>query len=83
MADSVIVVELGPNPQLMISDHLERMSRLVLDFQIQNTVKDDIWRIIQSPHPTTTKMAKLIALGLDSDLLGPIAELLLADSRCE
>lgn len=79
--ENVIIVELGPDPKLTISDHSERIHDLILDFQISNLLKNDIWNIIEAKHPPTIKMAKLISLGLDSNWLGPIAELLLADSR--
>ena len=78
--DSVISVELGPDPQLAVLDHSQRIHDLILDFQISNNLKDDIWEIIQASRPTTLKIAQLIGLRLESDWFGPLAELLLADS---
>lgn len=72
---------LGPNPQLTVLDHSQTISDLLLDFQISPWDKDKIWRIIESSQATTVKLGRLLGLGLDEVLIGPIVELLLADSR--
>lgn len=77
-----IVVDLGPNPQLAVNNHSLTISNLLLDFQISPLDKDKIWSIIESHQATTIKMARLLGLGLDEVLIGPVSELLLADSRC-
>ena len=81
--ESEIVIELGSSLQLAVTNHSERIRDLILDYQINNLLKDDIWACIDTKQPTSVKMARLIGLGLDPDWLGPIAELLLADSRLE
>jgi hypothetical protein len=80
-SESVITIELGHNPQLSIVDHSQNISDLLLDFQIEFAVKDKIWEIIKSEQPKTTKIARLLSLDLEDEILGPLAELLLADSR--
>ncbi|KAK3048725.1 hypothetical protein LTR09_010034 [Extremus antarcticus] len=79
--ESAIVIELGPDPHFAITDHTQHIRDLILDFQISNILKNDIWEIIQAKQPVSTKMARLISLGLDKDWFGPIAELLQADGR--
>ena len=79
--DALITVELGPNPQLAVLDHSQRLRDMLLDFQISNNLKNNIWEVIQADRPATLKMAQLISLGLESNWVGPLAELLLADSR--
>jgi glycosyl hydrolase family 31 len=79
--ESLIAVELGSDPRLAIMDYSQTISDLLLDFQISPLVKDKIWEVISSSQQPTLKMAKLLSLGLDEPLLGPLAELLLADSR--
>jgi hypothetical protein len=79
--ESLITIELGPDPQLAILDYSETLSDLLLDFQIAPTIKDDVWGIIESDRPTTVKIARLLSLELDARLLGPLTELLLSDSR--
>jgi hypothetical protein len=74
-------IEIGPNIQLAVIDHSQIISDLLLDFQISPWDKDKIWRIIESSQATTVKMASLLGLGFDEILIGPIVELLLADSR--
>jgi hypothetical protein len=81
--DNEIVVELVSDPQLAIIDYSERIFDLIRDFQISNLLKDSIWGIVKASQPTTVKMARLISLGLERSWIGPITELLLADSRRE
>ena len=80
---SVITIEIGSNPQLARIDFTELIRSFILDFQLSNLLKNDIWAVIESKQPTIVKMARLISLGLDKNIFGPIAELLLADSRRE
>jgi hypothetical protein len=76
-----VTIELGPNPQLDIINHTDAIHALVLDFQMEFPAKDRIWEVIQGKQPSSTKVARLLALGLNELLVGPILELLLADSR--
>lgn len=80
-SQSVIVVELGPDSHLAVTNHSPHIRDLILDFQISYTLKTNIWAIIQAAQPVSIRMARLLSLGLEQDLLGPIAELLQVDSR--
>jgi len=80
---SFITIELGSNPQLVVMDYSQTIGDLLLDFQIAYSVKDKIWEIILTSCPTTIKISRLLSLGLDAQLLGPLSELLLCDSRLE
>ena len=92
---SEIEVHLGKDPQLGIFDVKARLFRLMLDFQIPFYIKDQIWNIVdagfvpfgaakgglQHHTPFTVNVGQLLALGLDEAVIGPVCELLLADSR--
>ena len=76
-----VVIDIGRNPRLAVRDHTETISRLLIDFQTTFNQKDRIWEIVQAEQPTTVKVGGLLSLDLDEVFLGPILELLLADSR--
>lgn len=76
-----VVIELGPDPQLSVLDHAETISRLLLDFQTSFDTKDRIWEIVKAEQPTIVKVGRLLSLDLDEVIVGPILELLMADSR--
>ncbi|KAM5350550.1 hypothetical protein ACJ41O_007055 [Fusarium nematophilum] len=76
-----MVVDLGENPQLSVLDASQRIRGFIQDFQMEMPFKDRVWGIIQSSQSTAVKIGRLMSLGLDEELLGPILELLLADSR--
>ncbi|KAF7562850.1 hypothetical protein G7046_g1266 [Stylonectria norvegica] len=78
---SSLTVELGPDPQLSILDYKESISKLILDFQIQFGLKDKIWGVVNSSQPNHVKISRLLSLGLDQAILGPIVEHIVADSR--
>ncbi|KAH7126397.1 putative alpha-xylosidase [Dactylonectria estremocensis] len=78
---AVVVISLGPNPQLSITDPTARIKALLLDYQVNFSIKDQIWAICQSSRPTTVKVGMLTGLGLDKEVLGPVLELMVADSR--
>ncbi|KAK8061613.1 hypothetical protein PG994_007979 [Apiospora phragmitis] len=80
-ATSEITVDVGPNPQLSVIDPRPSLSQLINDFQTDFYTKDRLWEIIESKQPTTVKASRLLSLGLDEAFYGPVAELLLADSR--
>lgn len=76
-----ITVEVGPNPQLSVVDPRPALSRLINDFQTDFHAKDRLWEIVESKQTTSVKASRLLSLGLDEACYGPVAELLLADSR--
>ncbi|KIW01961.1 uncharacterized protein PV09_06798 [Verruconis gallopava] len=80
-SETEIEINLGQTPHLNVWDHTKAISDLILDYQIEFSTKDRIWEIIEAKQPKQTKIARLISLGLDYTLIGPIMELLLADSR--
>ncbi|KAK8016736.1 hypothetical protein PG993_014925 [Apiospora rasikravindrae] len=81
-ATSAITVDIGPNPQLSVIDPSASLEHLINDFQTGFYTKDRIWEIIQSKQPIGVKASRLLSLGLEEAFYGPVAELLLADSRC-
>ncbi|KAF7546320.1 hypothetical protein G7Z17_g8524 [Cylindrodendrum hubeiense] len=79
--DTVIEILLGSDPQLSIIEPTKRIEELLLDYQLEFSVKDKIWGICKSSRPTTTKIGMLAGLGFDEALIGPILELIVSDSR--
>ncbi|OJJ50766.1 hypothetical protein ASPZODRAFT_126696 [Penicilliopsis zonata CBS 506.65] len=79
----VISIELGPDPQLAIIDATPRIEHLLMTYQIEYTAKDRIWEIVQSAkaNPINVTVSRLMGLGHEEAIVGPILELLLADSR--
>ena len=41
-----LTISLGSNPQLSIIDHKERIEKMVLDYQTEFVIKDQIWSIV-------------------------------------
>jgi len=80
-SESSITIELGANPQLAVMDYTNKMSDLLVSFQIENKLKDRMWGVIDSTKPTTIRVGGLLSLGLDEALFGPFLELMLSDSR--
>lgn len=78
---AVAVIDLGQNPELSVLDMSERVQNLILDSQVEMELKDKIWDIAGSTRPAVVKVGQLMSLGEDEDVLGPIIEVLVADSR--
>jgi hypothetical protein len=77
-----ITIELGAKPELAVLDHTQRISDLLLDYQVAFDVKDRIWGVVKDGRSgTASKLASLLSFGLGDELIGPIVELLVADSR--
>ncbi|KAJ5645791.1 hypothetical protein N7490_002163 [Penicillium lividum] len=76
-----IVIKLESHPHLMMN----RPELQIIDFlrgaQIELDLKDEIRKVIERPISKLLQIGDLHALGLDSALLNPILECLLADSR--
>jgi alpha-glucosidase (family GH31 glycosyl hydrolase) len=81
--EAPIIIELSRDPQLAVVDNTQMISDLILGFQMSFKVKDRIWEALHNTQPTAVKMGRLLSLGLGETLLGPLAELILADSRSE
>ncbi|KAK7427587.1 hypothetical protein QQZ08_005862 [Neonectria magnoliae] len=79
--DGTIVLNIGPNPQLGVLDVYKRVRSLLMDFQMDMSLKNRIWQAITTSDELTIKIGQLTSLGLDQELIGPVVELLTADSR--
>ncbi|KAE8354933.1 glycosyl hydrolases family 31-domain-containing protein [Aspergillus coremiiformis] len=78
-----ITIKLGPNPQLSVIDHSRRLERLIMGYQIEFWMKNKLWEVVEQfgERPLNVTIGNLMTLGYDKAIVGPIAELLLADSR--
>lgn len=77
-----VSVTLGPGPQLGLVDNVQRIEGLLADYQIDFDAKDKILAVSESGHSSSTvQVNELLSLGVDGVYLGPILELLTADSR--
>ena len=87
-----ITIEFGPEPELSVVEHRERIKDLLLDYQTPFKVKDQIWAVVGGggkggqdgaggERPISAKVGELASLGLEEELVGPVMELVLADSR--
>jgi len=81
--ESSIALELGPNPLLSVLNHTSAISAMLEDFQLEIFTKNDIWEVVRASQPVTVKVGRLLSLGLEDVLVGPLVELLLSDSRAE
>lgn len=75
------VLNIGADPQLTVLDPLKRIERLVLDAQMDMNLKDRVWSVVKSDKPTGVRVGQLMSLKLDEELINPLIELLVADSR--
>lgn len=81
-----IKISLGTeNPQLAVLSHRARLEKMLLDYQTDFTVKDRIWEILDDHHAgdaaVNVVIGRLLSLGVDEDLIGPVVELVLSDGR--
>lgn len=74
-------IELGASPSLTILDHSTKLIEMLYDFQIEFETKDRIWEIVQTTQSPAVKVGRILSLGLEETIYGPVLELLLADSR--
>ncbi|KAH6949063.1 putative alpha-xylosidase [Fusarium avenaceum] len=75
------IIYVGEDPQLNVNDYKERLRGLLLDFQIQFALKDKLFAIIEGEQPAVVKVANLLNVTSDMNILGPLIDLLTADSR--
>ncbi|KAK6864806.1 alpha-xylosidase [Apiospora arundinis] len=81
-AESQIVVELGPNPQLAINDPVSLIEPILNTAQNDYQVKDAVWEVVSAKKSSSMeKLGQLQALGIDEDLRLAVTEYLIADSR--
>ncbi|KAL4988106.1 glycosyl hydrolases family 31-domain-containing protein [Aspergillus falconensis] len=79
---TTITIRLGPNPQLGVLDPTARLEELIRGYQIEVRMKDQLWNAIEEEkgHPLSM-ISSLLALGYDEAIVGPLIELIAADSR--
>ncbi|GIZ39013.1 hypothetical protein CKM354_000240500 [Cercospora kikuchii] len=76
-----IEILLGPNSQLAVLDHRDTFETILRNYQTEFKNKDNIWEILESRQTLAVKIGRLLSLDLEEIYTGPIAELMLADSR--
>ncbi|KFH45150.1 Alpha-xylosidase-like protein [Hapsidospora chrysogenum ATCC 11550] len=80
-SSATAVLDLGPKPELSVLDVSGRIRDYILDLQVDMGLKDRIWGIVTSEtHSAASKVARLTGLGEDEAVVGPIVEMLVADS---
>ncbi|OBT83369.1 hypothetical protein VE02_08367 [Pseudogymnoascus sp. 03VT05] len=80
--ESELIINLGPSPQLSVLDHSRRISDLLLKYQTEFEIKDRIWALVsQADRPAAVKIGGLLSMSVDEALIGPVGELMCADSR--
>ncbi|KAJ9664860.1 hypothetical protein H2201_005081 [Coniosporium apollinis] len=81
-SENEITIDLGEDPQLDVLDIRAPVHRIVNDYQCVFGKKDRMWAAIKEEGlPLSLRVSRLRAIGMNEKFLGPICELLLADSR--
>lgn len=75
-----VEITLGPEPQLGVLDRLAVLTKWLLDFQMDFTVKDKILAAVEG-KTLASRIGGVMSLGLEGDVSGPVVELLTGDSR--
>lgn len=79
-----LVVKVDKNPQLDVLDPQEHVRSMLNGFQCEFETKDKLYECIETDGlSVAARSSRLLALGVDENLIGPIFELLLADSRLQ
>jgi hypothetical protein len=79
-----LVIKIGKTPQLDVLDIKEMVHSMINGFQCEYDTKDAIYECIKQDGLTVAARAsRLLAIGVDEQLIGPILELLPADSRLQ
>lgn len=77
-----IVINLVQNPQLAVQDHTAALEELIRGYQIEFGLKDRLWNAIEEGKGQPLKIiSSLLSLGYDDAVVGPLVELVSADSR--
>ncbi|KAL4917372.1 hypothetical protein BDW62DRAFT_218179 [Aspergillus aurantiobrunneus] len=81
---SDITIQLGRNPQLAVQDITARLEALIRGYQIEFQMKDQLWNAIEGAKGRPlSAISSLLSLGYDEAIVGPLVELISADSRSE
>lgn len=79
-----LAINIGKNPQLDVLDVKEPIRSMINSFQCNYAIKDKIYECVKEDGLSlSARMSRLLAIGVDEKLVGPIFELLLADSRLQ
>lgn len=79
-----LAITIGKNPQLDVLEIKERVRSMLNGFQCRFDIKDKLYECIsQDRLSIAARTSRLLAIGADESLLGPIFELLLADTRLQ
>lgn len=79
-----LAIHIGPDPQLDVLDIREPVRHMINAFQCEYDLKDKIYECVKEEgHSLSARVSRLLAIGADSKLIGPVFEVLLADSRLE
>ncbi|KAL3435097.1 glycosyl hydrolases family 31-domain-containing protein [Aspergillus tetrazonus] len=79
---TTITISLGPDPQLEVFDHTARLEELIRGYQAEVKMKDQLWNAIEEGKGRPLCIiSSLLALGYDEAIVGPLVELIAADSR--
>ncbi|KAL2826694.1 glycosyl hydrolases family 31-domain-containing protein [Aspergillus cavernicola] len=77
-----ISIQLGSNPELAVLDPTPRLEDLIRQYQIEFMMKDKLWNAIEQANSRPgNAISSLLALGCDEAIVGPLIELVAADSR--
>lgn len=77
-----VTIELGCDPQLGVMDPKRCLEPLILDYQCEFEMKDQLWKVVTDhKKPVNAVIGTLLSLGYDDSVVGPVSEQLLADSR--
>ncbi|KAF7504087.1 hypothetical protein GJ744_002852 [Endocarpon pusillum] len=83
-SDKEVVIEIGKNPQLDILDIKEPVRSMINGFQCRFDIKDKLFECIKEDGLSiAARSSRLLAVEVDEKLVGPVFELLLADSRLQ
>ncbi len=79
-----LVIQIGQNPQLDVLDIIEPIRSIINGLQCQFDIKDKLYECIEEDGLSiAARTSRLLAVGVDAEIAGPIFELLLADSRLQ
>jgi alpha-glucosidase (family GH31 glycosyl hydrolase) len=79
-----LVIKIGANPQLDVLDIKEPVRSMINGFQCGFKIKDKLFECIKADGLSiAARSSRLLAVGVGEQLVGPIFELLLADSRLQ
>jgi alpha-glucosidase (family GH31 glycosyl hydrolase) len=79
-----LVIRIGKDPQLDVLDIKRPIRDMIDSFQCAFAIKDRMFECIkENGQSIATRTSRLLAIDEDEELIGPVLELLLADSRLQ